>query len=440
MGLFSDVKGGISRKKGGVNPLGKFNSFNIKVPSNSKDKDFNGVNKKVKTNMPGAKNIDTPVVKKSPDNENGIKTDKRAAISQDVKMNVDNQVNGGGYRQELDLTNHDIAVSQAALEYVQNQFQQVVEQQASKYEQRLEEYKEALGLYKKCLSVFEDRIAEIGLANESAPKYEQRLNEYDEKIGEYDSRISQYDEKIGEYDSQISEYGEKLDEYGNIIDEYHSQVGNYDKKIGEYDSRINEYDEKIGEYDSRINQYGEKIDEYGNRISQYDEKLDEYGNVIGEYHSHISTYDVKLKNYTEQLSKYEEKLAEYEKKNLSDNETAAKMNKDIEFIKSESEKIKRQVEEIKFEPDEEFINSINNIVNNQDSILKITATLDEKIKDVLKEENDEKQKIASYQFDTLMENIKKTSQNTTQMLYISIGANIITVILLLITLISTLAK
>lgn len=391
MGLFSDVKGGISRKKGGVNPLGKFNSFNIKVPSNSKDKDFNGVNKKVKTNMPGAKNIDTPVVKKSPDNENGIKTDKRAAISQDVKMNVDNQVNGGGYRQELDLTNHDIAVSQAALEYVQNQFQQVVEQQASKYEQRLEEYKEALGLYKKCLSVFEDRIAEIGLANESAPKYEQRLNEYDEKIGEYDSRI-------------------------------------------------NEYDEKIGEYDSRINQYGEKIDEYGNRISQYDEKLDEYGNVIGEYHSHISTYDVKLKNYTEQLSKYEEKLAEYEKKNLSDNETAAKMNKDIEFIKSESEKIKRQVEEIKFEPDEEFINSINNIVNNQDSILKITATLDEKIKDVLKEENDEKQKIASYQFDTLMENIKKTSQNTTQMLYISMGANIITVILLLITLISTLAK
>lgn len=377
MGLFSDVKGGISRKKGGVNPLGKFNSFNIKVPSNSKDKDFNGVNKKVKTNMPGAKKIDTPVVKKSPDNENGIKTDKRAAISQDVKMNVDNQVNGGGYRQELDLTNHDIAVSQAALEYVQNQFQQVVEQQASKYEQRLEEYKEALGLYKKCLSVFEDRIAEIGLANESAPKYEQRLNEYDEKIGEYDSRI---------------------------------------------------------------NQYGEKIDEYGNRISQYDEKLDEYGNVIGEYHSHISTYDVKLKNYTEQLSKYEEKLAEYEKKNLSDNETAAKMNKDIEFIKSESEKIKKQVEEIKFEPDEEFINSINNIVNNQDSILKITATLDEKIKDVLKEENDEKQKIASYQFDTLMENIKKTSQNTTQMLYISIGANIITVILLLITLISTLAK
>lgn len=412
MGLFSDVKGGISRKKGGVNPLGKFNSFNIKVPSNSKDKDFNGVNKKVKTNMPGAKKIDTPVVKKSPDNENGIKTDKRAAISQDVKMNVDNQVNGGGYRQELDLTNHDIAVSQAALEYVQNQFQQVVEQQASKYEQRLEEYKEALGLYKKCLSVFEDRIAEIGLANESAPKYEQRLNEYDEKIGEYDS--------------QISEYGEKLDEYGTIIDEYYSQVGNYDKKIGEYDSRIN--------------QYGEKIDEYGNRISQYDEKLDEYGNVIGEYHSHISTYDVKLKNYTEQLSKYEEKLAEYEKKNLSDNETAAKMNKDIEFIKSESEKIKKQVEEIKFEPDEEFINSINNIVNNQDSILKITATLDEKIKDVLKEENDEKQKIASYQFDTLMENIKKTSQNTTQMLYIAIGANIITVILLLITLISTLAK
>lgn len=377
MGLFSDVRSGITKKKGGANPLGKFNSFNIKVPSNSKDKDFNGVNKKVKTNMPGAKKIDTPVVKKSHDNENGIKTDKSVAISQDVKMNVDNQVNGGGYRQELDLTNHDIAVSQAALEYVQNQFQQVVEQQASKYEQRLEEYKEALGLYKKCLSVFEDRIAEIGLANESAPKYEQRLNEYDEKIGEYDSRI---------------------------------------------------------------NQYGEKIDEYGNRISQYDEKLDEYGNVIGEYHSHISTYDVKLKNYTEQLSKYEEKLAEYEKKNLSDNETAAKMNKDIEFIKSESEKIKKQVEEIKFEPDEEFINSINNIVNNQDSILKITATLDEKIKDVLKEENDEKQKIASYQFDTLMENIKKTSQNTTQMLYISIGANIITVILLLITLISTLAK
>ena len=250
MGLFSDVKGGISRKKGGANPLGKFNSFNIKVPSNSKDKDFNGVNKKVKTNMPGAKKIDTSVVKKSPDNENGIKTDKRAAISQDVKMNVDNQVNGGGYRQELDLTNHDIAVSQAALEYVQNQFQQVVEQQASKYEQRLEEYKEALGLYKKCLSVFEDRIAEIGLANESAPKYEQRLNEYDEKIGEYDSRINQYGEKIDEYGNRISqydekldEYGNKLDEYGNIIDEYHSQVGNYDKKIGEYDSRISQYED-----------------------------------------------------------------------------------------------------------------------------------------------------------------------------------------------------
>lgn len=433
MGLFSDVKGGISRKKGGANPLGKFNSFNIKVPSNSKDKDFNGINKKVKTNMPGAKKIDTPVVKKSRDNENGIKTDKSAAISQDVKMNVDNQVNGGGYRQELDLTNHDIAVSQAALEYVQNQFQQVVEQQASKYEQRLEEYKEALGLYKKCLSVFEDRIAEIGLANESAPKYEQRLNEYDEKIGEYGSRINEYDEKIGEYASRINQYGEKIDEYGNRISQYDERLDKYGNKLDDYGNIIDEYHSQVGNYDK-------KIGEYDSRISQYDEKLDEYGNVIGEYHSHISTYDVKLKNYTEQLSKYEEKLAEYEKKNLSDNETAAKMNKDIEFIKSESEKIKKQVEEIKFEPDEEFINSINNIVNNQDSILKITATLDEKIKDVLKEENDEKQKIASYQFDTLMENIKKTSQNTTQMLYISIGANIITVILLLITLISTLAK
>ena len=60
--------------------------------------------------------------------------------------------------------------------------------------------------------------------------------------------------------------------------------------------------------------------------------------------------------------------------------------------------------------------------------------------EAIKAENDERQKISSYQFDSIIENIKKTADTTKQILYISVSMNIASFVVLIIVLLVMLGK
>lgn len=343
-------------------------------------------------------------------------------------------------------------------EFLEVQIQTVIDNQASKYEQRLEEYKEALSLYKKCLSVFEDRLEEIGsisvntndgLKDEMLQTYDEKVRGYDERVQGYDSRLGEYDEKVRSYDSRLDVFDEKVRNYDECVQGYDSRLGEYDERVKEYDDRVKAYDEKVKayddkvqaydekvqaydekvrSYDDRVQAYDEKVRNYDSRLGVYDEKVRDYDNRLGEYDERVKGYDVRLEAYTAQLKHYEDKLSQYEKQNISDQETARKINTDIAFIKSESEKIKKQIEEIKVEPDEEFTKSIEKMLSSQEGVGEFIKNFDARVGAVIKIDSEEKKKVASYQFDMLMEQIKKGNSYNKQMLLGILGVNFILLI------------
>ena len=315
-------------------------------------------------------------------------------------------------------------------EFLEIQIQTVIDTQASKYEQRLEEYKEALSLYKKCLSVYEDRLEEIGSVSVSQNDgyKDEVIQDYDNKLGQYEERVQSYDNKLGEMDERVKRYDSRLGEYASKVRDYDERVQDYDSRLGEFDERVREYDEKVKGYDHKLGEYDAKVQSYDSRLGVYDEKVRDYDSRLGEYDEKVKGYDNRLEEYTSQLKHYEEKLAHYEKQNISDQETTRKINTDIEFIKAESEKIKRQIEEIKIEPDEEFTKSIEKMLTSQEGVGEFIKNFDARVGAVLKEDSEEKKKVASYQFDMLMEMIKKGNSDNKQMLLGVLGINFILLI------------
>ena len=351
-------------------------------------------------------------------------------------------------------------------EFLEVQIQTVIDTQASKYEQRLEEYKEALSLYKKCLAVFEDRLEEIGsigiTANdtykddmikeydERVQNYDNRLGEYDERVqnydnrlGEYDQRVQNYDSRLGEYDEKVREYDDRVRDYDAKVQSYDSRLGEYDEKVREYDDKVKEYDQRVQSYDSRLGEYDERVREYDDRVREYDakvkgydsrlgvydEKVRDYDSRLGDYDERVRGYDSRLEEYTQQLKHYEDKLSQYEKQNLSDQEVTKKINTDIAFIKSESEKIKKQIDEIKVEPDEEFTKSIEKMLTSQEGVGEFIKNFDARVGAVIKEDSEEKKKVASYQFDMLMDMIKKGNSDNKQLLLGVLGVNFILLVI-----------
>ncbi len=320
------------------------------------------------------------------------------------------------------------------------------EEKVQTYDERLYEYDETVKRYDSRIGLYDDKVrdydarldeydekvrnydSKLGQYDEAVKGYEEKVQTYDERLYEYDETVKRYDSRIGLYDDKVRDYDARLDEYDEKVRNYDSKLGQYDEAVKGYDSKLGQYDEAVKGYDSKLGQYDEKVRNYDSRLGVYDEKVRDYDSRLGEYDERVRGYDVRLEEYTQQLRQYEDKLANYQKQNINDQETARKINADIAFIKAESEKIKKQIEEIKIAPDEEFSQSIEKMLNNQVGVGEFIKNFDARVKAIIKEDAEEKKKVSSYQFDMIMDTFKKKHSTSKQLLMGVLGVNFIILI------------